>query len=341
MEDHILTIIWYFVVGFSVIAYTVLDGFDLGVGILNFFTKKDVERRVFLNSIGPVWDGNEVWLVIIGGALLAGFPDVYAALCSGFYTLVMVLLAALIFRAVAIEFRSKEASKRWRYTWDFVFSISSLFIAFGVGLILGNLVEGLPIDQNKQFVGSISLFFRPFSILVGLTAVALLTMHGAIYLVMKTEGELHDRLRIWANRSMILFAIMYFFLTVATLVYMPFMAQRFRDMPWLVIIAGMAALSFANIPREFSKGNDGYAFLSSCGLIGLLILLFGIGTYPHLVMSSIDPANSLTIFNTSSSRLTLTVLLIIVSIGVPLVLAYGACVYRIFRGKVKLDSTSY
>jgi cytochrome d ubiquinol oxidase subunit II len=341
MDDKVLTILMYLVLGFSVIAYTVLDGFDLGVGILHFFTKKDIDRRLFLNAIGPVWDGNEVWLVIVGGALLAGFPVVYAALCSGFYSLVMLLLAALIFRAVAIEFRSKEPSKRWRFTWDFVFSLSSLIIAFGVGLVLGNLVEGLPINEKQEFVGSLGLFFRPFPILLGITAVSLLIMHGAIYLVMKTEGELHDRLRIWANRSMIFFAIMYFFLTVATLIYMPFMAEKFRDMPWLVVIAAFAALAFANIPREFSKGNDGWAFLSSCSVIALLILLFGIGTYPHLVMSSIDPAHSLTIFNTSSSRLTLTVLLIIVVIGVPLVLAYGACVYRIFRGKVKISSTSY
>lgn len=341
MSDTVLTILWYAVIGFSVIAYTVLDGFDLGVGILNFFTKKDEERRVFLNAIGPVWDGNEVWLVIVGGALLAGFPDVYAALCSGFYNLLMLLIAALIFRAVAIEFRSKQPSRRWRFTWDFVFSFASLIIAFGVGLVLGNLVEGLPINEHKDFVGSLSLFFRPYSILVGLASVALFTMHGAIYLVMKTEGALHDKLRLWSNRSMILFAIMYFLLTVATLIYMPFMAERFRDMPWLIVVAAFAMLAFANIPREFTKGNDGWAFLSSCSVIGLLVLLFGIGTYPHLVMSSIDPAHSLTIFNTSSSRLTLTVLLIIVLIGVPLVLAYSACIYRIFRGKVKIGPTSY
>jgi cytochrome d ubiquinol oxidase subunit II len=341
MQENLLAVIWYIVLGVSVVAYTVLDGFDLGVGILNFFTKKDQERRIFLNSIGPVWDGNEVWLVIVGGALLAGFPVVYASLASGFYTLVMLLLAALIFRAVAIEFRSKEASLRWRFFWDFVFSVSSLIIAFGVGLVLGNLVEGLPINEKGDFVGSLPLFFRPYAILVGLTSVALFTMHGSIYLVMKTEGALHDRLRKWSTRSMILFAIMYFFLTVATLIYMPHMAERFKDMPWLIVIAGLAALSFANIPREFTKGNDGWAFLSSCSLIGLLVLIFGIGTFPRLIVSCLDPAYSLTIFNTCSSKLTLTVLLIIVAIGIPLVLAYGTCIYRIFRGKVKIGPTSY
>ena len=341
MDETILTIIWYAVLGFSVIAYTVLDGFDLGVGILHFFTRKDNDRRIFLNAIGPVWDGNEVWLVIVGGALLAGFPPVYAALCSGFYNLVMLLLAALIFRAVAIEFRSKQPSKRWRFAWDSIFSFASLIIAFGVGVVLGNLVQGLPINEHKEFVGTLALFFRPYPLLLGVTSVALFMMHGAIYLVMKTEGTLHDRLREWANRTMIFFAIMYFFLTVATLIYMPFMAERFRDMPWLVVIAALAMLAFANIPREFSKGNDGRAFLSSCSVIGLLVLLFGIGTYPYLIISSIDPVNSLTIFNTSSSKLTLTFLLIIVLIGVPLVLAYGACIYRIFRGKVKIGPTSY
>ena len=341
MNESYLMILWYAVIGFSVIAYTVLDGFDLGVGILNFFTKKDEERRIFLNSIGPVWDGNEVWLVIIGGTLLSGFPPVYAALCSGFYSFVMALLAALIFRAVAIEFRSKEPGWVWRSTWDFVFSFASLIIAFTVGLILGNLVEGLPIDEHMEFVGTAALFFRPYPILVGITSVALLTMHGSIYLVMKTEGALHDRLRVWASRTMIFFAIMYFLLTVATLIYMPFMTERFKDLPWLLFIALLAMLSFANIPREFSKGNDGFAFLSSCSVIGLLILLFGIGTFPHLIRSSLIPENSLTIFNTSSSAFTLSVLLIIVVVGIPLVLAYGFCIYRIFRGKVKMGPNSY
>jgi cytochrome d ubiquinol oxidase subunit II len=341
MEDNLLAMIWYAVLGISVIAYTLLDGFDLGVGILHFFTKKDEDRRIFLNAIGPVWDGNEVWLVIIGGALLAGFPPVYAALCSGFYNLVMVLVAALIFRAVAIEFRSKEPGKKWRFTWDFIFSLASLVIAFGIGVVLGNLVIGLPIDEHQQFVGEFSLFFRPYPILLGIASVSLLMMHGAIYLVMKTEGSLHDKLRQWANRCMIFFAIMYFTLTVVTLIHLPFMAERFRQMPWLIVVAILAMLSFANIPREFSKGNDGWAFLSSCGVIGLMIALFGIGTYPHLVMSSVDPENSLTIFNTSSSKLTLSVLLIIVAIGVPLVLSYGYWIYKIFKGKVKITSTSY
>ena len=341
MDQTLLSILWYLVVGFSIIAYTVLDGFDLGVGMLNFFTKKDYDRRVFLNAIGPVWDGNEVWLVILGGTLLAGFTPVYAALCSGFYTLLMVLLAALVFRASAIEFRSKESSKRWRATWDFVFSFSSLIIALGIGVVLGNLVQGLPINQEMEFVGSLSLFLRPYPLLLGLTSVSLLMMHGAIYLVMKTEGELHDRLRIWATRCMIFFAIMYFFLTVATLTYMPHMVARFREMPWLMAIAGLAALAFANIPREFNKGNDGFAFISSCSVIALLIAIFGIGTYPYLIVSSLDVNQSLTIFNTSFSSLTLEILLIIVAIGVPLVLAYGWWIYKIFKGKVKIGSTSY
>ena len=341
MNESYLMILWYAVIGFSVIAYTVLDGFDLGVGILNFFTKKDQERRIFLNSIGPVWDGNEVWLVIVGGSLLSGFPPVYAALCSGFYDFVMILLAALIFRAVAIEFRSKEKHPLWRSTWDFVFSSASVIIAFTIGLILGNLVEGLPVDEHMQFIGNAALFFRPYPILVGITSLALLMMHGAIYLVMKTEDSLHDRLRIWASRCMIFFAIMYFLLTVATLIYLPFMTERLRDMPWLFGVAVLAMLSFANIPREFSKGNDGLAFLSSCSVIALLILLFGIGTFPYLIRSSVHPDHSLTIFNTSSSPLTLSVLLIIVCIGIPLVLAYGFCIYRVFRGKVKMGPNSY
>ena len=205
MSDFFLEHLWYFVVGICIVAYTVLDGFDLGVGILNMFVKKDEERRVFLNAIGPVWDGNEVWLIILGGGLFAGFPDVYAALCSGFYNLCMLLLMFLIFRAVAIEFRSKRPSKTWRSTWDYVFALSSLGIAFGVGLVLGNLIEGVPLESNREFSASLSLTFRPYSILVGITSVVLFAMHGTIFLTMKTEGQLHEKLRIWVQKSMILF----------------------------------------------------------------------------------------------------------------------------------------
>lgn len=342
MSDCLLEHLWYFVIGICIVAYTVLDGFDLGVGILNAFTKKDEERRVFLNAIGPVWDGNEVWLVVLVGALFAGFPPVYAALCSGFYDLCILFLAFLIFRAVAIEFRSKHPSKKWRYSWDYVFAFSSLGIAFAAGLILGNLIEGVPLNEHKDFVGSFAIVLRPYPVLVGFLTTALFVMHGAIYLVMKTEGDLHDKLRVWSTRAMTIFFSFYFFTTCATLIYMPSMVARMKENPWLFSIAVIAFAFFYMIPKLFSKGWDGTAFICSCLGIACLIGLFGLGTYPVLIRSSINPEiNSLTLFNAASSFLTLKVLLLIVLIGVPLVLGYGFYIYRIFRGKVKIGPSSY
>ncbi len=342
MNAFLLEHLWYFVIGFCVVAYTVLDGFDLGVGMLNFFVKKDEERRTFLNAIGPVWDGNEVWLVVLGGALFAGFPDVYASLFSGFYNLCMLLLAFLIFRAVAIEFRSKQPSMRWRHTWDYVFAFASLGIAFGVGLVLGNLIEGVPLNENKDFVVSFAQTFRPYSILVALTSVVLFTMHGTIYLAMKTEGDLHLKLRNWVQRSMIVFFVFYFLTTCATLIYMPFMAEKMKMYPWVFALPAIAFILFSVIPGLFARGKDGTAFLCSCFGIAGLIGLFGVGTYPVLVRSTINPESySLTLFNSASSFLTLKVLLIIVLIGIPPVIGYGFYVYRIFRGKVKIGPMSY
>lgn len=337
-----LAALWYLVIGVAVIFYVILDGFDLGVGILHGFAKKDQDRRIFLNAIGPFWDGNEVWLVIVGGAMFAGFPDMYATLFSGFYDLCMLLLCGLIFRAVAIEFRSKRPSTTWRATWDWIFSIASFIIAFGIGLAFGNLIEGVPMDAEKSFVGSAALFFRPYPCLIGIFTCALLAMHGAIFLAMKTSGALHQRLRRWVNKSVLFFLSMYILTTIATYLWQPHMIDRMKEDPFWLIFALLAFLSILNIPREFSKGRDGRAFVFSCLGIVFLFSLYGVGTFPQLVRSSIDPdLYSLTYQNAASSPLTLKVLLIIVAIGVPLVLAYGAMIYRIFRGKVKLDSTSY
>lgn len=342
MSDSLLALIWYFVLGAAAIFYVVLDGFDLGVGMLHLFTKKDEDRRIFLNAIGPVWDGNEVWLVIVGGALFAGFPDVYAALFSGFYNLCMILLCGLIFRAVAIEFRSKRPSRRWRTTWDTVFSLASWIIAFGIGLALGNLIEGVPLTEHKDIIAGCSICFRPYPILVGLLSCALLSMHGAIYLCMKTEGALHNRLRRWVNCAIVAFVAVYLVTTAVTWSYIPYMVANILTEPYLFLCAVLTLLAFLNVPREFSRKKDFRAFLFSCFGIVFLFCLYGIGTFPVLVRSSINPeVLSLTLYNSASSRLTLKVLLIIVAIGIPLVLAYGWYIYRIFRGKVKIGPASY
>lgn len=337
-----LEFIWFTAFVLLITGYAILDGFDLGVGMLHLFSKKDEERRLMLNSIGPVWDGNEVWLVTAGGALFAGFPDVYATVCSAFYVPFMILLTGLIFRAVAIEVRSKRPMAWWRWMWDVLFSFASLVIALALGATVGNLIRGIPLDSNKEFIGTFSSLLDPYVFLVGVMTVALFFMHGAIYVLMKTEGALHDKMRQWVNPAIIFFIMTYAIVTVATLIYMPHMAMSIKERPIFFLVALVNMLAIANIPREVSHGRDGFAFASSCCNIILLMALFAIGTYPNVVRAINDPDNlSLTIFNSASSPKTLEILLLIAVIGIPMVVAYTFAVYWIFHGKVKLESTSY
>lgn len=337
-----LEVLWYLVVVVALGFYTVLDGFDLGVGCLHLFARNDSERRIFLNAIGPVWDGNEVWLVIVGGALFAGFPEAFATIFSSFYVFSMLLLFGLIFRAVSIEFRSKHESKRWRKNWDVAFSLASMLIAFGTGLVMGNLVQGIPLDAQRDFTGNFLGFIRPYPILFGLATVVLFAMHGSVYLAMKTEGSLLKHIKEWVHRSVKAFVFFYFLLTIATFYAAPHMTLFIQKHPSLFLVPLVSLLLILNILRQLRKNNCGWAFISSCvGILGFLSL-FPMGTFPMLVRSSINPESySLVISNSASSQLTLTVLLIMVVIGVPLVLAYGSYIYRVFRGKVQLDDHSY
>jgi len=332
---------WFVLVGVLFTGYALLDGFDLGVGALHLFTKKDEERRIMLNAIGPVWDGNEVWLVTGGGALFAAFPNVYATVFSGFYLAFMLLLVALIFRAVAIEFRSKQPMRWWRQMWDVGFAFGSVLSSFLIGVAMGNIAWGIPIDDRGEFAGTFLSLLHPYALLLGITTVALFMMHGALYVVMKTEGELHDKVRGWVNNTIIFFIVCYAITTMATLLYVPHMAARVRAHPWLFSVALVNMLAIANIPREIHRGNDFRAFLSSCVAMIALMTLFGLEMFPHMVLSNPNEANSLTIYNAASSQKTLGIMLTIALIGVPIVLAYTVSIYWIFRGKVKLDKMSY
>lgn len=334
--------IWFTAFVILVTGYVILDGFDLGTGIIHLFIKKDEERRLALNSIGPVWDGNEVWLVTAGGALFAGFPAIYATICSAFYLPIMLLLAGIIFRGVAIEFRSKQSALWWRTLWDTLFSCASLVIAFMLGTVAGALIQGIPLDAEGEFIGTFTDFIHPYSLLLGLFAIALFAMHGLLFLLMKTEGSFHDHLRKLAHPAMIQFILLYALTTTATLIYQSHMAQAFKERPYFFLIAGLHILTIANIPRLIHQGRDGLAFIFSSLNIIFLMVLFAIGTYPIVVRATNDPAAlSLTIFNSSSTSETLHILLLIAGIGIPLVLAYTISIYYIFRGKVKLDSHSY
>jgi cytochrome d ubiquinol oxidase subunit II len=339
--DLDLPTVWFVLVGVLFTGYAMLDGFDLGIGALHLFIKTDEERRLMLNSIGPVWDGNEVWLVTGGGALFAAFPEVYATVFSGFYLAFVLLLVALIFRAVAIEFRSKQPMRWWRQMWDVSFAAGSVLSSFLIGVAMGNIAWGVPLDERHEFAGSFLGLLHPYALLLGVTTVALFMMHGAIYALMKTEGPLHDKLRGWINHTIIFFIICYAVTTMATLLYVPHMAARVRAHPWLFSVALLNMLAIANIPREIHHGRPGRAFVSSCVAMAALMGLFGLEMYPHLVLSNPEPAHSLTIYNAASSPRTLAIMLTIALIGLPVVLAYTISIYWIFRGKVKLTPMSY
>jgi cytochrome d ubiquinol oxidase subunit II len=341
MSSLDLNTIWFILIGVLFVGYAMLDGFDLGVGALHLFTRSDDERRVMLNAIGPVWDGNEVWLVTGGGALFAAFPNVYATVFSGFYLAFVLLLVALIFRAVAIEFRGKQPMRWWRQMWDIGFSAGSVLSSLLIGVAMGNIAWGIPIDDRGEFAGTFWSLLHPYALLLGITTVALFMMHGAIYALMKTEGPLHDKLRRWINQCIIFFLICYAVTTMATLLYVQHMAARVRANPWLFSIAVANMLAIANIPREIHRGKDWLAFLSSCTAMITLMGLFGLEMFPNLVFSNPEPAHSLTIYNAASSLKTLGIMLTIAAIGVPVVLAYTVSIYWIFRGKVKLDRMSY
>jgi cytochrome d ubiquinol oxidase subunit II len=332
---------WYLVFGAVISGYAILDGFDLGAGALHLFLNKEQSRRIAMNAIGPVWDGNEVYLVIGGGALFAGFPVAYAAIFSAFYVPFMVFLVGLIFRAAAIEFRSKEPMLWWRKGWDIAYCISSIIISLSLGLMLGNVVEGIPLNANKEFEGNWLYFLNPFAILVAVTTLALFMLHGAIYLTMKTENRLYVKMYVLSNNFTVFFVVSFVITTLYTLLYIPHLSDFFRGHPAYFAIPLLMIAAIANIPRQIKKGKYRFAFLSSAATIALLLIMVALEVFPYLLYSPGTPANSITIYNGASSPLTVKILLIIALIGTPLAGVYSFFQFWTFKGKVKLDEMSY
>lgn len=332
---------WFLVFGAVITGYAILDGFDLGAGALHLLLKKEESRRIALNAIGPVWDGNEVWLVIGGGALFAGFPVAYAAVFSAFYIPAMIFLIGLIWRAVAIEFRSKEPGKKWRLFWDFVYSFACIVVTLSLGLMLGNVALGIPLNAEGEYVGKTLDFINPFSLMVAFTTLALFTMHGAIYLTMKTENRLYTKLTILSKKFTIFFVVAFTITSMYTLLYIPHLSDAIKSSPSLFIFPVVMFLAIANIPRQLNKGNYRYAFTSSAITIMSLLVTIAIEVFPYLIYASNDVANSITLTNAASSQKTMEILLIIALIGTPLVGLYTAFVFWTFKGKVKLDEMSY
>lgn len=332
---------WFLVVGACFTGYAILDGFDLGAGAVHLFFKKEESRRIALNAIGPVWDGNEVWLVIGGGTLFAGFPKVYAAIFSAFYIPFYLFLTALIFRAISIEFRSKEPMPWWRKTWDIAYTVSSATVALALGLVLGNVLQGIPIDANGDYTGNTLGFLNLYSVMVSITTLALFMMHGAIYLVMKTEKRLYTKLTIIVKNTTIFFVICILLLSFYTILYVPHLSKRIQSNPWLFLVPVTMVLTIANITRRITQQKYRQAFFSSAVTISLLLIIVAVELYPNLVLSSLDPSYNLTVANASSSTRSLGIMLSIAAIGVPLVALYTGFVFWTFKGKVRLDEMSY
>ena len=305
------------------------------------FFKKEKSRRIALNAIGPVWDGNEVWLVIGGGALFAGFPVVYATVFSAMYIPFMLFLLFLIFRAISIEFRSKEPMIWWRKMWDVSYSVASIMLAFLLGVVLGNVLQGMPIDSDLEFQGNWLMFLNPYAILIGFTTLFLFAMHGGIYLTMKTEGRLYAKLTILVKRAMILFLVSFSIVTLYTLVFIPHLSDRFKETPALFIVPILAFLSLANIPRLVSKRSYRSAFIFSAITMSLLLMTVVIELYPNIILSTLDEANNITVYNAAASEKSLGIMLLFAAIGTPLVISYTAFVFWTFRGKVEIDEMSY
>lgn len=333
--------LWFLVVGALFSGYAILDGFDLGAGAWHLFFKKEEDRRIALNAVGPVWDGNEVWLVIGGGALFAGFPVVYANMFSAMYIPFMLFLAALIFRAVAIEFRSKEPMKWWRNMWDVSYSISSILLAVLLGVVLGNILLGIPLDETQQFRGSWLSFLNPYAIMVGITTLAAFMMHGAIYLGLKTKGRLYDQIYQFLKRAIIFFIISFLLVTVYTLIYIPHLTDKIKDNQWMFVIPVIAFLAIANIPRLVTRKKFLPAFLFSALTLAMLLVIVALELYPVIIYNTADPSNHITVLSAASSSKSLGIMLTMAAIGIPLIAAYTYFVYKTFWGKVELDEHSY
>lgn len=336
-----LSDIWFVLFVVIIGGYLILDGFDMGVGILHLpFAHTDMERRILLNSIGPVWDGNEVWLILGGGVLFAAFPLVYASLFSGFYLAMMAVLLVLILRTVAIEFRSKRPSPRWRAGWDTVFALSSTGLALLLGVAFGNILVGIPLDAQGNISISLLGLLTPVPLIVGVTSVAMFAMHGSLYLSMKTEADLQARVRAWLPRLMAIFFVLNTLLIAALVILHPGILDRYISNPWLIIFPAAALFAIVTAWYLLSKGRAFWAFVASSLMIFLLLVSGALGIFPNLLISTTDQAFNLTIYNAASEDNTLVVMLVIALIGIPFALLYTAGVYYFFRGKVVVDSTA-
>ncbi|RZL90347.1 MAG: cytochrome d ubiquinol oxidase subunit II [Variovorax sp.] len=360
-----LRLIWWALIGVLLVGFAVTDGFDLGSGILlPFAARTDVERRVVINSVGPVWEGNQVWLILGGGAVFAAWPQLYAVSFSGFYLAMFVILTALILRPVAFKFRSKREEPAWRARWDWVLFFSGLVPALIFGVAVGNVLQGVPFrfddDMHIFYDGSFFGLLNPFALLCGGVSVAMLVMHGAAWLVLKTEGEVAARARRYGIGAALLTIVLY---ALAGMLLSAFIGGyritsvvdavgpsnpmlktaelqagawflNYAAHPWTMAapLAGFAGALAALAALVARRG--GLALLGAALAIAGIILSVGASMFPFILPSSIDPRASLTVWDSSSSHLTLFIMLVVTCIFIPIVVAYTTWVYHVLWGKV-------
>ena len=324
---------WFLLIGILIVGYAILDGFDLGIGTLFYaLAKTDDEKKTLINSIGPVWDGNEVWLLTGGGALFAAFPLVYATVFSGFYLAMMLVLFGLIFRAVGIEYYFKTEGDNLQPLMGKMFFIGSLLPALLFGVAVGNVVVGIPLDEAQNYAGSFLGLLNPYALLLGVVGFVAFLLQGSTYAAMKTENAILARAKAFAVKFCWLLLALWILGGVASKIMAPHLFTNYTKMPLLYVLPLLTLISLIAIPSLLKKDCLVKSFLASSTAMATMILTLAAGLFPNWVIAT-NPAQNLTIYNASSSPLTLKVMLIITMIGFPLVLAYTAYVYYVFRGK--------
>lgn len=326
-----LTTVWFILIAVLWTGYFVLEGFDFGVGILMPVLARDqVERRVMLNTIGPVWDGNEVWVLVAGGATFAAFPEWYATLFSGFYLPLFLILVSLIFRNVAFEYRGKRTDVTWRAWWDRAIFTGSLVPAILWGVAFGNIVRGVKIDADKEYVGGFFDLLNPYALLGGLVTLGLFVTHGAVFLSLKTTGDIRDRARGTALRTGVVTAVV----AVAFLAWTWSERRDAQHAGWFVVLAVLAAAGLVGALAAARAGREGWAFLGTAATIGFAVAALFVALFPDVMPSSLDPAYSLTTTNAASTVYTLKIMTWVAVIFTPVVLAYQTWSYVVFRRRI-------
>jgi cytochrome d ubiquinol oxidase subunit II len=322
-----LTTVWFALIAILWIGYLVLEGFDFGVGILlPVIGRNEPERRAMLRTIGPVWDGNEVWLLVAGGATFAAFPEWYATLFSGFYIALFAILLALIVRGIAIEYRNKRPGLAWRTRWDWAIAVGSFVPTLLWGVAFANIVQGVPIDADMEFTGNFFTLLNPYALVGGATTVLLFVTHGAHFLALKTEGGVRDR----ANR---IAGFVGLAAAVAAVVFLGW-TLLIRGNPAAVATTVVAAVALVGGILANRVGREGWAFLGTALTIALAVVTLFVALFPNVMPSSTDPAFSLTVTNASSTPYTLSIMTVVALVFTPIVLVYQGWTYWVFRKRV-------